>query len=78
MKRELEQKETTRVQMDLSARSMERLRTLKDRLEATSYAEVIREALKLYEFLVLEDEKGSEFLLKQKNSKATPIKLFIS
>jgi hypothetical protein len=63
--------------MDLSPRSMERLRSLKEIADAASYAEVIREALKLYEYLVLEAEKGSEFSVRTRDGATTPIKLFI-
>jgi hypothetical protein len=68
---------THRVQMDLSARSWERLKKLKDLSEATCYADVMKEALKLYEFLILEDEQGTEFLVRRKDGELMPIKLFI-
>ncbi|MGE5538743.1 MAG: hypothetical protein ACM30I_08990 [Gemmatimonas sp.] len=70
-------RDVTRVQLDLSPRSLQRLRTLKDHREAISYAEVIREALKLYEFLVLEDEKGTSFLIQKPGEPPFPIKLFL-
>ena len=44
--------------------AMERLQRLKDRTEAASYAEVIRNALRLYEALVAEAEQGREFAIK--------------
>ncbi len=40
---------TTRVQFELAPPSMARLRHLKARTEASSYAEVVRNALKAYE-----------------------------
>jgi hypothetical protein len=40
-------------------KAMERLRVLKDKTEAASYAEVFRNALRFYEFLINEAEKGN-------------------
>ena len=53
-----EERETTRVQLELPPRSMDRLRSLKDKTEAASYAEVLRNALRFYEFVVQEAEQG--------------------
>lgn len=46
---------------------MERLRVLKDKTEAASYAEVFRNALRFYEFLVNEAEKGNEVVVEYKD-----------
>ena len=43
------ERSTTRVQLEMPPQAMERLQKLKDRTEAASYAEVIRNALRLYE-----------------------------
>jgi len=64
--------------MDLSPRSWERLKKLKDLSEASSYADVMKEALKLYEFLLIQEENGTEFFLKKKEADTIPLKLFIS
>jgi hypothetical protein len=56
---------------------MERLQKLKDRSEAASYAEVIRNALRLYEALVEEHEKGSEFSLKRTDGETVQYKIFV-
>lgn len=66
-----------RVQMDLSDQSMERLKRLKDNIDASSYAEVMREALKLYEFMIDEETEGTEFFLKKRGKEMTTLKLFI-
>jgi hypothetical protein len=50
-------KETTRVQMEMPPKSMERLAALKDKTEASSYAEVVKNALRLYEALIKEQEE---------------------
>jgi hypothetical protein len=43
---------------------MERLKALKDKTEAASYAEVIKNSLRLYEALISEAESGNEVLIK--------------
>lgn len=66
-----------RVQLDLTPRSMNLLAELKDKTEASSYAEVIRNALKLYDGLITEAEAGAEFYLKDKQGKLVPFKMFL-
>jgi Arc/MetJ-type ribon-helix-helix transcriptional regulator len=68
---------TTRVQLEMPPQAMERLQKLKDRSEAASYAEVIRNALRLYEALVEEHEKGSEFNLKRTDGETVQYKIFV-
>lgn len=55
-----------RVQMDMPERSLARLQELKLKTEASSYAEVIKNSLRLYEALIAEAEQGSTFLVKTK------------
>jgi hypothetical protein len=50
-----------RVQLDLPEKSQARLLHLKAVTEATSYAEVIKNALRLYEAIVLEVDAGNTF-----------------
>jgi hypothetical protein len=45
---------------------MERLNALKVKTEATSYAEVAKNALPLYEALIEETEDGKQFLVRDK------------
>ena len=71
------ERETTRVQLELPPQAMERLQRLKEKTEAASYAEVIRNALRLLEALVDEHEKGAEFTLKQPNGDTTAYKIFV-
>jgi Arc/MetJ-type ribon-helix-helix transcriptional regulator len=68
---------TTRVQLEMPPQAMDRLQKLKDRSEAASYAEVIRNALRLYEALVEEHEKGSELSLKRANGETVQYKIFV-
>ena len=68
---------TTRVQLEMPPQAMERLQKLKERTEAASYAEVIRNALRLFEALVDEHENGSEFSLKRKSGETVAYKIFV-
>ena len=68
---------TTRVQLEMPPQAMERLQKMKDRTEAASYAEVIRNALRLFEALVDEHEKGSEFSLKRADGEIVQYKIFV-
>ncbi len=68
---------TTRVQLEMPPQAMERLQRLKEKSEAASYAEVIRNALRLFEALVDEHEKGSEFSLKRSNGEVVAYKIFV-
>ena len=68
---------TTRVQLEMPPQAMERLQKLKDQTEAASYAEVIRNALRLFEALVEEHAKGSEFSLKRADGEIVQYKIFV-
>jgi hypothetical protein len=66
-----------RVQLDFPPRAMERLNTLKAKTEASSYAEVVKNALRLYEALIEEDEAGKQFLVRDKDGVVSPFRLFL-
>jgi len=68
---------TTRVQLEMPPQAMERLQRLKEKSEAASYAEVIRNALRVFEALVDEHEKGAEFQLKRTNGETVAYKIFV-
>ena len=68
---------TTRVQLELPPQAMERLQRLKEKTEAASYAEVIRNALRLLEALVDEHEKGAEFTLRRQDGEVIAYKIFV-
>jgi hypothetical protein len=68
---------TTRVQLEMPPQAMERLQKLKDKTEAASYAEVIRNALRLFEALVEEHEKGAEFSLRRPDGETVQYKIFV-
>jgi len=71
------ERSTTRVQLEMPPQAMERLQRLKERTEAASYAEVIRNALRVLEALVDEHEKGSEFALKRPDGETIAYKIFV-
>jgi len=56
---------TKRVQMDMPEKSVARLRALQELTEAASYAEVVKNALRLYEVLVQEVDNGGEVLIRR-------------
>jgi hypothetical protein len=68
---------TTRVQLELPPQAMERLQKLKEKTEAASYAEVIRNALRIFEALVQEHEAGAEFSLKRPNGETVAYRIFV-
>jgi hypothetical protein len=68
---------TTRVQLELPPQAMERLQRLKEKSEAASYAEVIRGALRIFEALLEEHEKGTEITLKRANGEMVAYKIFL-
>ena len=65
-----------RVQMDLSPSSFERLVRLKDVVEANSYTEIMKDALRLYEYIVLCDLEGAKFIIKKKDGETAEVKIF--
>lgn len=67
----------TRVQFDFTPRALARLNVLKEKTEAASYAEVVKNALKLYDGLIEEVERGSEFMIKDKDGKIVPFRMFL-
>jgi Arc/MetJ-type ribon-helix-helix transcriptional regulator len=70
-------RETTRVQLELPPQAMERLQRLKDKTEAASYAEVIRNALRVFEALTNEHDQGAEFLVKRKDGSVATYQVFV-
>jgi hypothetical protein len=71
------ERSTTRVQLEMPPQAMARLQKLKERTEAASYAEVIRNALRVFEALVEEHEKGAEFSLKRPNGEVVAYRVFV-
>ena len=61
--------------MDMPPKSVERLKRLQEITEASSYAEVVRNALRLYEALIAEVEDGNEIMVKRGGAVA-PLHIF--
>jgi Arc/MetJ-type ribon-helix-helix transcriptional regulator len=68
---------TTRVQLEMPPQAMDRLTRLKEKTEAASYAEVIRNALRVFEALMDEHEKGAEFQLKRADGEIVSYRIFV-
>ena len=67
----------TRVQLDLTPRAMALLTELKEKTEASTYAEVIKASMKLYDGLITEIEKGTEFLIRDKSGRVSEFRMFL-
>jgi len=65
-----------RINLKLSPRSIEILENLRQKTEASSYAEVFKNALRLYNALIEEAEKGREFYVKDENGNLISYKIF--
>jgi hypothetical protein len=65
-----------RVQLDLPEKSLARLQELRAKTEASSYAEVVKNALRLYEAVVEEAEVGNKFFVRSPDGHTTEYKIF--
>lgn len=61
--------------MDMPPKSLERLKALQEKTEASSYAEVVRNALQLYEALINETDNGARILV-ERNGSSAPLVIF--
>ena len=53
-----------RIQLDMPEQALNRLQNLKVKTEASSYAEVVKNALRLYEAIVEDAEAGKSFFVR--------------
>jgi hypothetical protein len=67
----------TRVQLDLTPRAMALLTELKSKTDAATYAEVFKNAMKLYDGIISEVERGSQFLVRDKDGKVSEFRMFL-
>ena len=67
----------SRVQFDLTPRAMALLTELKNKTDAATYAEVFKNAMKLYDGIISEIERGSEFLISDKDGKVSEFRMFL-
>lgn len=68
---------TTRVQLELPPASYERLNALKLKTEATTYAEVLRNALRLYEAVIEQYEAGRKLYVKNPDGTLIEYAVFV-
>lgn len=69
-------KKTTRMQVEMPERSYARLVTLKAKTEAASYSEVMKNALRVYEAMIAQQEAGRTFILKDKDGTMIEYQIF--
>ncbi len=67
--------ERTRRQFSLGAEALERLAVVQKRTGAASRSEVIRNALRVYDFLSEEDAKGHRVLIEQDDKSFIQLKI---
>ena len=67
---------TTRVQIELPEKSMQRLRGLKEATEAASYAEVFRNAMMIYSWMLDLHENGSTVSITDKDGASRDVEVF--
>lgn len=70
-----------RVQFDFSQEALKRLETMQERLEASTKAEVVRNALKLYEWFTTQIDSDSIVEVQDKEGKVmfrVPVKVLLS
>jgi hypothetical protein len=70
-------KSMRRLQVELPPRSAARLDRLKHLTEATSAAEVLRNALRIYEELASRTEQGDELMLRTKDGELVSFPLLL-
>ena len=69
--------ERRRLNLVLPDKSARRLHALLEKTEATSYTEVLRNAMRLYEAILEEAEKGNEILVKEPDGQTRAYRLFL-
>ena len=70
-----------RVQFDFSAEALKRLTTMQERLDASTKAEVVRNALKLYEWFITQIDPDATIEIQDKDGKVQfriPVKVLLS
>ena len=65
-----------RIQLELPEKSYERLLLLKEKTEASSYAEVMKNALRLYESIIIQHEGGRRLCLRSPDGEITEYDVF--
>lgn len=69
--------ERERINMSLSPKLLERLDALVQKTDASSYTEVFRNAIRLYDALIDEHDRGNEFLIRDPEGNLKTYKVFL-
>ena len=69
--------QTGRMTLDFPPTAAERLAKLKEDTESTTYAEVIRDALRLYAGLVEDVRNGAQIVIREKGGSEYVVRLFV-
>jgi hypothetical protein len=72
----LTKEDTKRLHITLPAKSVERLDAIVLETEATGYAEVLKNALRLYEAVLAEVKKGNDICIKEQNGSIRTYSIF--
>ncbi len=73
---ESEDDQLKRVQLDMPPKAFERLQSLKIETEASTYAEVIKNALKLYAAIIELDRGDNKLMVQRKDGSIAPLIVF--
>jgi hypothetical protein len=68
--------EPKRIQFEFSPDALERLNKMRELTEASSYAELVRNALRVYEWFVQQDRAGFDIGLVKDDTLVKTVKLF--
>jgi hypothetical protein len=68
--------ESKRIQFEFSPDALERLNRMKDLTDASSYAELVRNALRIYEWFVQQERAGYDIGLVKDDTLVKTVKLF--
>ena len=73
----MSKKDTVRVQMELPPLAIERLKALKDKTEASSYAEVTKNAYRLYDMIIEMQESGRSLQVRDPSGEVKQLQIFL-
>ena len=66
----------TTIKITLPQESVDRLNMLQEKMEVDSLAEVLKNAVRIFETVIDETDAGTEFFIKRKGSEIEPLKVF--
>jgi hypothetical protein len=69
--------ESKRIQFEFSPDALDRLNRMKEQTDASSYAELVRDALRVYEWVVQQDKAGYDIGLVKGETLVKTVKLFL-